>query len=90
MNENRYEAYCRQLVQGLCEEPDRVRVVKTIDERGVLLTVSGISRDDMRKVVGKMGAHAKAMRILIKAAGAAENARVSLKIEEPEEEEASF
>lgn len=79
---NRYSEYCFLLVKYLCEE-SKPTIVKSVDERGVLLTVSNISGDDMRKVIGKNGSHAKAIRTLLRAAGMAENAKVSLKILEP-------
>lgn len=82
--ENKYSEYCYLLIKYLCAE-SKPQIRKTVDERGVLLTVSDITNEDMRKVVGKNGSHAKAIRTLLRAAGMAENAKVSLKILEPGE-----
>jgi predicted RNA-binding protein YlqC (UPF0109 family) len=43
-----------------------------------------VARDDLGKVIGKKGRTAKAFRTLLAAAGAKQNARVTLEILEPE------
>ena len=43
-----------------------------------------ITHEDMGKVIGKEGRTAKALRTLLRIVGAKENARVNLKIVEPE------
>ena len=55
----------------------------TLDERGVLLTLS-LNPEDMGYVIGKQGQTARSIRTLLKIVGAQNNARVNLKIEEPE------
>ena len=85
--ESKYVEYCLELVAGLCSnEPENIKVTKSVDEMGVLLTVSGISQSDMPNVIGREGAHAKAIRMLVRVAGAKENARISMKIDEPSKE----
>lgn len=71
------------LVKSLVDHPDDVRVDRKVDERGVLLTLH-VHRDDMGQVVGRQGATAKAIRALLRIVGIKNNARVNLKIEEPE------
>jgi hypothetical protein len=50
---------------------------------GVLLTLS-VNKDDMGKVIGRSGATAKAIRTVLRIVGMKNDARVNLKIEEPE------
>jgi hypothetical protein len=50
---------------------------------GVLLTLS-VNPADMGKVIGRMGNTAKAIRTLLRVVGMKNNARVNLKINEPE------
>lgn len=60
-----------------------VKVVRTVDERGVLLTLD-INPADMGYIIGRRGQTAQAIRTLLKIVGAKNNARVNLKINEPE------
>jgi predicted RNA-binding protein YlqC (UPF0109 family) len=71
------------LVKSLVDHPADVRVDRKVDERGVLLTLH-VHRDDMGQVVGRQGMTAKAIRALLRIVGIKNNARVNLKIEEPE------
>jgi predicted RNA-binding protein YlqC (UPF0109 family) len=71
------------LVKSIVNHPDDVRTERTVDERGVLITLY-INQDDMGYVIGRQGQTARALRILLKTVGAKENARVNLKIFEPE------
>ena len=80
--ENRYVEYCRQLVAGLCSASDPF-VNKTTDEKGVLLSVAGVSKMDMPRVIGREGSTIQAIRLLVRNAAFLENARVSVKVEEP-------
>lgn len=82
-NEELYVDYCRAVIAGLCQFPDDVSVEKSTDDMGVLLVVR-TNKADMGSVIGKKGQNAQAVRLLVKAAGAKEKARVSIKIEEPE------
>lgn len=81
--ESRYADYCLALIQGLCRESE-VKIVKTQDEMGVLLTAEGIVKSDMGNVIGRQGAHINAVRLLVRVVSTQENARVSVKIAEPE------
>ncbi len=71
------------LVKSIVNHPNDVRTERTVDERGVLITLY-INQDDMGYVIGRQGQTARALRILLKTVGAKENARVNLKIFEPE------
>ena len=65
------------------DHPDDVTVLRKVDEMGVLLTLK-VNALDMGQVVGRQGATAKAIRSLLKIVGIKNNARVNLKIEEPD------
>ena len=56
------------LVRELVDDPDAVRVEQADDDRGVLLTLR-VAQDDMGKVIGRGGRTARALRIVMKAAG---------------------
>ena len=56
------------LVRELVDDPDSVRVEQVDDDRGVLLTLR-VAQDDMGKVIGRGGRTARALRIVMKAAG---------------------
>lgn len=71
------------LVKSIVDHPDDVSVVRKIDEMGVLLSLK-VNRQDMGQVVGRDGSTAKAIRSLLRIVGVKNNARVNLKIEEPE------
>jgi hypothetical protein len=76
-------AFLEYVVKGLVDNPNDVKVVRTVDEMGVLLTLS-VNPIDMGKVIGRMGNTAKAIRTLLRVVGMKNNARVNLKINEPE------
>ena len=71
------------VVKALVDTPDAVKTNRTIDERGVLITLD-VDAKDMGMVIGREGATAKAIRTLLRVVGAKNNARVNLKINEPE------
>ena len=71
------------VVKELVEHPDDVKITRTVDEMGVLMTLD-VHRDDMGKIIGREGNTAKAIRTLLRVVGMKNNARVNLKINEPE------
>ncbi len=71
------------VVKALVEKPDDVHIVRTVDEMGVLMTLD-VNKDDMGKIIGREGNTAKAIRTLLRVVGMKNNARVNLKINEPE------
>ena len=88
----RDQQFLEYVVKALADNPDDVKIRRTVDEMGVLLTLS-VNKDDMGKVIGRSGATAKAIRTILRVVGMKNDARVNLKIEEPEgsehEEEAA-
>jgi len=77
------QEFVEYVVKSIVDHPDDVNVDRTIDEMGVLLTLS-VNPDDMGQVIGRQGATAKSVRTLLRVIGAKNNARVNLKINEPE------
>jgi len=71
------------VIKNLVDKPEDVKIARTVDEMGVLLTLD-VSSEDMGKVIGKSGNTAKAIRSLLRIVGLKNNARVNLKISEPE------
>lgn len=78
-----YQTVLETVVKALVDNPDEVQVERKVDEMGVLLSLK-VHKDDMGAVVGRQGATARAIRTLVRIIGMKNNARVNLKIEEPE------
>lgn len=76
-------------VKQVVDNPDEVTVERVVDEMGVLITLK-VAKEDMGKVIGKNGQTAKALRVLLRVIGSKHNARVNLKIIEPDGSEVSF
>jgi len=74
--------FLEYLVKALVDHPDDVRIKRTVDEMGVLMTLD-VNPEDMGKIIGRSGNTAKAIRILLRVVGMKNNARVNLKINEP-------
>ncbi len=77
------QEFVEYVVKSIVDHPEDVSTQRDIDEMGVLITLS-VHSEDMGKVIGKEGRTAKALRTLLRVLGAKSNARVNLKIEEPE------
>ena len=75
--------FIEYVVKMLVDNPDDVKVERKIDEMGVLITLD-VNPQDMGMVIGREGMTAKALRTLLRVIGARNNARVNLKINEPE------
>ena len=83
MNQTADQEFLEYLVKSLVDHPDDVKVDRKVDEMGVLLSLK-VNAMDMGQVVGRQGATAKAIRSLLRIVGIKNNARVNLKIEEPD------
>lgn len=77
------QEFVEYVVKALVDNPDKVKVERRIDEMGVLITLD-VAGEDMGKIIGRDGATAKALRTLLRVVGMKNNARVNLKINEPE------
>ncbi len=71
------------VVRALVDNPDAVHTDRKVDEMGVLITLK-VDPADMGKIIGRNGQTAKSIRALLRVVGVKNNARVNLKIEEPE------
>jgi predicted RNA-binding protein YlqC (UPF0109 family) len=77
------QKFVEDVVKAIVDTPDKVSTERTIDEMGVLIKLT-VDPSDMGKVIGKDGKTAKSIRTLLRVLGAKNNARVNLKIVEPE------
>lgn len=71
------------IIKSIVNKPEAVVVNRTVDELGVLLSVK-VDPTDMGLLIGRSGSTAKAIRVLARIVGMRNNARVNLRIEEPE------
>lgn len=76
-------AFLEYTVKALVDNGDAVVITRSVDEMGVLLTLT-VHPDDMGKIIGRDGNIAKAIRTLLRVVGMKHNARVNLKINEPQ------
>ncbi|HEV7952135.1 MAG TPA: KH domain-containing protein [Candidatus Saccharimonadales bacterium] len=73
------QQFIEYIVKSLVTYPDDVIVERTIDEKGVLLTLT-VNPEDLGRVIGKRGVTAQSLRTLLRALGTKNNARYNLKI----------
>jgi len=71
------------VIKSIVDHPEDVKVDRVVDEMGVLLTLK-VNSADMGQIIGRQGATAKAIRTILRVIGMKHNARINLKIEEPE------
>ena len=77
------KAFLESLVRSLVEHPEEVRIESRADDMGILLSLH-LAPSDMGRIIGREGSTAKAIRTLLRVVGMNNNARVNLKIVEPE------
>ena len=77
------QVFVENLIKSLVDHPEDISTERTIDEMGVLITLK-VNAADMGQVIGRQGQTARAIRTLLRVVGAKNNARVNLKIYEPE------
>jgi len=77
------QEFVEYVVKSIVDHPDDVKTERRIDEMGVLITLD-VHAEDMGQIIGRSGATAKSIRTLLRTIGAKNNARVNLKINEPE------
>jgi predicted RNA-binding protein YlqC (UPF0109 family) len=80
---NADQQFLEYVIKALVDNPNDVKVNRTVDEMGVLLTLE-VGAADMGKIIGRQGNTAKAIRTLLRVVGMKNNSRVNLKINEPE------
>jgi len=77
------QVFLDYVVKALVDKPEKVTIVRTVDEMGVLLSLT-VDPEDMGKIIGRQGNTAKAIRTLLRVVGMKHEARVNLKVNEPE------
>lgn len=77
------QEFVEYVVKEIVSNPGAVSVVRSIDEKGVLLELT-VDQADMGVIIGKEGKTAKSIRTLLRVLGAKNDSRVNLKIVEPE------
>ena len=73
------QQFIEYIVKSLVGNPDAVKIERTIDEKGVLLSLT-VDPEDLGRVIGKRGATAQSLRTLLRALGTKNDARYNLKI----------
>ncbi len=76
------QQFLEYVIKALVDNPNDVKVNRSVDEMGVLLTLE-VSAADMGKIIGRQGNTAKSIRTLLRVVGMKNNSRVNLKINEP-------
>lgn len=73
------QQFVEYIVKTLVNNPDKVSIDRTIDEKGVLLSLE-VDPEDVGRIIGKRGATAQSIRTLLRALGTKNDARYNLKI----------
>ena len=73
------EELLKSIVLALVDNPDEISV-STIEKDGETILELKVAAADMGKVIGKQGRIAKAIRVVVKAAGAKENKNFGVEI----------
>ena len=79
------QQFVEYIVKTLVNNPDKVSVDRKIDEKGVLLTLT-VDPEDVGRIIGRRGATAQSLRVLLRALGTKQDARYNLKIMNTDEE----
>ena len=77
------EALVEAIAKVLVENPKDVKVKRTVNERGVLVTLD-VNPDDVAVIIGKGGRTISLIRQLLRIIGLRSKSWVSLKLNQPE------
>lgn len=80
------QQFVEYTVKSLVGHPDDVIVERSVDEKGVLLTLT-VNPEDLGRVIGKRGVTAQSLRTLLRALGTKNDARYNLKIVNTDEQQ---
>jgi len=80
------QEFVEYIVKAMVDNPQDVKTERSVDEMGVLITLH-VNPQDLGQVIGRSGQTAKSIRTLLRVVGAKNQARVNLKIHEPERRE---
>lgn len=74
--------FVRYILGHLASHVDSLVIEKTIDDKGVLISLQA-DKEDMGRIIGKNGQTIKSIRTLLRVIGARQNEKITLKILEP-------
>jgi hypothetical protein len=83
------QQFIEYIVKSLVSKPDAVVIDRRVDEKGVLLELH-VDPEDLGRVIGKRGATAQSLRTLLRALGTKQDARLNLKIIDPNQPERDY
>lgn len=81
--ESKDREFTEFVVKSIVDNPDDVKVERTVDDLGVKITID-VNPKDMGQVIGRRGATMDAIRSLAKIVGVKNNASVNVFLNEPE------
>lgn len=76
------KAFLEFLISSLVSNKEAVKIIRTVDEMGVLYTVS-VAKEDIPKIIGKSGETAKSIRNLLRIVAFDNKVRATMKIDAP-------
>lgn len=77
------EQLLQDIVSAIVERPEEISIERSIDEQGVLLRLR-VAQPDMGRLLGREGSTAKAIRTVMRVLGGKYDARINVKIDEPD------
>jgi len=72
-------AFLEYVVKALVDNPNDVKIERTVDEMGVLVKLT-VNPADMGKIIGRQGRIVQAIRTIVKAATVGTGERVNVEI----------
>ena len=75
--------FVRYFIEQICEHKDKVEVTGEDDEQGCVISVI-VDDSDMGRLIGKDGQTISALRTLLRTIGSRGQAKIKLKVLEPE------
>jgi uncharacterized protein len=73
------QQFVEYIVMSIVSNPQAVSVVRSVDDKGVLLELT-VAPEDLGRVIGKHGGTAQSIRTLLRALGTKNEERFNLKI----------
>jgi len=77
------QEFLEKIIKMIVNHPEAVKVERTVNEMGVLLTLQ-VDKEDMGLIIGRKGQTISAIRNLLRIVGLKNHAWVSLKLLQPE------
>jgi predicted RNA-binding protein YlqC (UPF0109 family) len=82
MEKPAYMETLENIIKALVNNPDDVKITRSLDELGVLLKIK-VNPQDMGLIIGRRGTIIQAIKTIMKAIGIKHHARINIKVEEP-------